>query len=389
MLKRRLFTPGPVEVPPRVLLAMAHPPLHHRTAEFEALLGRTAERLGPIFGTSRPVLVLAASGTGGMEAVAVNLARRAEPAVVIRAGKFGERWGEILAAHAVPVVPLDVEYGKAPEPSALEALLAAHPAVRLVFLTHSETSTGVLVDLEGLARVARARGCLVAVDAITSATAHPLRMDAWGLDAVVSGSQKGFMLPPGLAFVALSAAAAERLATSDLPRFYFDLGAALGTLAKRTTPFTPAVSLVAGLAEALDMLAEEGLDRVIARHAQLGAAARSAITALGFEVFPERPSNVVTVLRTPAGLDGDHVRKELEERFGVKIAGGQGSMKGRILRLGHLGYYDATDLFGALSALERVLIDARATAAAPGTAVGAASGHFARRAASGAGAVIT
>lgn len=388
MLKRRLFTPGPVEVPPTVLLAMAAPPLHHRTAEFEALLGRTAERLGPIFGTSRPVLVLAASGTGGLEAAAVNLARRAEPAAVVRAGKFGERWGEILAAHGVPVVPLDIEYGKVPEPAALDQLLATHPAVRLVFLTHSETSTGVLADLEGLARVARARGCLVAVDAITSACAHEIRMDTWGLDAVVAGSQKGFMLPPGLAFVALSAAAAERLATGDLPRFYFDLGAALGALARRTTPFTPAVSLVAGLAAALDLLAAEGLEQVIARHAQLGAAARSAITALGFEIFPERPSNVVTVLRTPSGLDGDGVRKELEARFGVKIAGGQGSMKGRILRLGHLGYYDATDLFGALAALERVLIDAGATAARPGTAVGAASGHFARAAAGGAGTVI-
>jgi serine---pyruvate transaminase len=381
MLKRRLFTPGPVEVPPRVLLAMARPPLHHRTAEFETLLGRTAERLAAVFGTSRPVLILAASGSGGMEAVVTNLARRAEPAAVVRAGKFGERWGEILAAHGVPVVPLDVEYGKAPAPEALDALLARHPAVQLVFLTHSETSTGVLVDLEGLARVTRARGCLVAVDAVTSACAHSIRMDEWGLDAVVSGSQKGFMLPPGLAFVALSAAAVERLERGDLPRFYFDLAAALSALAKRSTPFTPAVSLVAGLAEALDMIAEEGLGEVIARHARIGSAARSAIGALGLDIFPERPSNVVTVMRNPAGLDGDRVRQELEERFGVKIAGGQGSMKGRILRLGHLGYYDATDLFGALSALERVLLDAGATRAAPGSAVGAASGAFARAAA--------
>jgi aspartate aminotransferase-like enzyme len=377
MLKRRLFTPGPVEVPPPVLLAMAQPPLHHRTAEFEALLARTGEQLGPVFGTSRPVLILAASGTGGMEAVATNLAHRAEPAAVVRAGKFGERWAAILAAHGVPVVPLDVAYGKAPDPVALDTLLAGHPAVRLVFLTHSETSTGVLADLEGLARVARARGCLVAVDAITSAAAHEIRMDAWGLDAVVGGSQKGLMLPPGLAFVALSAAAVERLATSDLPRFYFDLGAALKTMARRTTPFTPAVSLVAGLAAALDMIAAEGLTAVFARHAALGAAARSAVTALGFEIFPERPSNVVTVLRTPPGLDADRVRKDLEARFGVKIAGGQDSLKGQILRLGHLGYYDATDLFGALAACERVLIDLGATGATPGTAIAAASAYFA------------
>ncbi len=380
MLKRRLFTPGPVEVPPRVMLAMAQPLLHHRTAEFESLLAGTAEQLGPIFGTTRPVFILAASGSGGMEAVTVNLARREEPAVVVRAGKFGERWGEILAANGVPAVPLDVEYGQVPAPAQLDDLLARNPAVRLVFLTHSETSTGVLIDLEALARVAHERGCLVVVDAITSACAHVLRMDEWGLDAVVSGSQKGFMLPPGLAFVALSAAAEERLRVGDLPRFYFDLGAARDAFNKRSTPFTPAVSLVVGLAEALDMLAEEGLAAAIARHARIGAAARAAVGALGLAVFPQRPSNVVTVFRNPAGIDGDMVRRDLEQRFGVKIAGGQGRIKGKVLRLGHLGYYDATDLFGALAALERVLIDAGATHVAPGTAVGAASGLFAREA---------
>jgi aspartate aminotransferase-like enzyme len=387
MLKRRLFTPGPVEVPPRVLLAMAQPILHHRSAEFEALLDNVLRRLQPILGTTRPVLALAASGTGGMEAVVANLARRGEPALVVCAGRFGQRWGEILTAYGVPAPTLDVDWGQVPTPQALEEALAKHPGVRVVFLTHSETSTGILVDLEALAKVARARSCLVAVDCITSACAHRIRMDAWGLDAVVSGSQKGFMLPPGLAFIALSEAGEARAAGADLPRFYFNLTAMQSAHAKRTTPFTPAVSLVMGLAESLSMLEEEGLEAAIERHAQLGQAARAAVAALGLPIFPAQPSNVVTVFRTPVGVDGDQVRRELERRFGVKIAGGQGRLKGQVLRLGHLGWYDATDLLGALGALERVLLDAGAGVGSNeesrgGAAVAAASQILALRRAS-------
>jgi aspartate aminotransferase-like enzyme len=377
VLKRRLFTPGPVEVPARILLAMAEPLPHHRTAEFEVLLDGALKRLGPVFGTSRPVYALGASGTGAMEAVVSNLARRDEPALVVRGGKFGARWAEILAAYGVPVVPLDVEWGEVPSPDDLDDALAREPSVRIVFLTHSETSTGVLIDLEALAQVARARSCLVAVDCVTSACAHPIRMDAWGLDAVVSGSQKGFMLPPGLAFVALSEAMDARVESADLPRYYFDLRAAKKAHGKRSTPFTPAISLVMGLAESLTMLEEEGLEAVIERHARLGQAARAGVAALGLTIFPARPSNIVTVFRVPGGVDGDAARRDLEQRFGVKIAGGQEQLKGQILRLGHLGYHDATDLLGSLSAIERVLLDASAIRVPAGTAVGAASEVFA------------
>lgn len=379
MRKRRLFTPGPVEVPPRVLLRMAGPPPHHRTAEFEALLADTLGRLGPVFGTARPVFALAASGTGAMEAVVANLARPSEPALVVRAGKFGERWAEILTAYGVPVVPLDITWGQVPLAAEMDEALAREPSVRIVFLTHSETSTGVLVDLEALAQVARARSCLVVADCVTSACAHPIRMDEWGLDAVVSGSQKGFMLPPGLAFVALSEAMDARVESAELPRYYFNLAAAKKAHAKRSTPFTPAISLVSGLAEALAMLEEEGLEAVIERHARLGQAARAAMVALGLEIFPVRPSNIVTVVRVPEGADGDRIRRHLDERFAVKIAGGQGPLKGKILRLGHLGYVDATDLLGAVSAIERVLLDAEAIRVPAGSAAGAASEVFARR----------
>jgi aspartate aminotransferase-like enzyme len=356
---------------------MARPVLHHRSGEFETLLERVCRRVQPVFGTQQPVSILTASGTGGMEAVVTAIARRGETALVVRAGRFGERWAEILGAYGVPVVTLDVEWGTAPAAAALDLALAREPEVKVVFLTHSETSTGVLVDLEALASAARARSCLVAVDCVTSACAHRIRMDAWGIDAVVSGSQKGFMLPPGLSFVALSAAATARLAKADLPRFYLDLAAMIPK--RGATPFTPAVSLIAGLDEALAMIEEEGLDQVIERHAMLGAAARAAAGALGLQVFPARPSNVVTVVRVPAGLDGDGVRRDLEQRFGVKIAGGQGRLKGQVLRLGHLGYYDATDLFGAVSAFERVLLDAGAGREA-GAAAAAASDVFAARA---------
>jgi aspartate aminotransferase-like enzyme len=332
---------------------MAQPILHHRTGEFEALFVGTLERLRPVFGTASPVIPLASSGSGAMEAVAIGLARRAEQAVVIEAGRFGERWTAILRAYGVPVAPLQVEWGQVPFPETLATHLRAHPGASVVFMTHSETSTGVLVDLEGLARVAREHGALVAVDCITSAVAHPIRMDAWGLDAIVAGSQKGFMLPPGLAFVALSERARKRVAETDLPRFYFDLAVAASSLAKRTTPFTPTVSLFLGLEVALTMLEDEGFEAAIARHAALGAAARAGVQALGLEIFPVRPSNVLTTVRTPAGTDGDALRKDLERRFGIKIAGGQGRVKGQILRLGHLGYYDATDLFGAGGRRER------------------------------------
>jgi aspartate aminotransferase-like enzyme len=357
---------------------MAQPILHHRTAEFEALFVGTLERMRPVFGTTSPVIPLASSGSGAMEAVAIGLARREEQAVVIEAGRFGERWTAILRAYGVPVAPLAIEWGQVPAPESLAAHLRAHPGASVVFMTHSETSTGVLVDLEGLARVAREHGALVAVDCITSAVAHPIRMDDWGLDAIVAGSQKGFMLPPGLAFVALSERARKRVAETDLPRFYFDLATAASSLAKRTTPFTPTVSLFLGLEVALT-----GFEGAIARHAALGAAARAGVQALGLEIFPARPSNVLTTVRTPAGTDGDALRKDLERRFGIKIAGGQGRVKGQILRLGHLGYYDATDLFGALSALERVLIDAGLARVPAGSAVAAASPMFAIPAATG------
>jgi aspartate aminotransferase-like enzyme len=355
---------------------MARPLVHHRTPEFSRLLADSSRRLGPIFGTSRPVHLLASSGTGALEAAVVNLIAEGETVLTVEAGKFGQRWGELCDAYEVPRVAYEVEWGRAPRVDELERLLAKNSEIQVVCLTHSETSTGVLVDLEAMTGVAKRHGCRVIVDCVTSACAHPIHMDAWGVDAVVSGSQKGFMLPPGLAMIALSEAAEAVLPRAKARCYYFDLRAAISALAKASTPFTPAISLVVGLAEALDMIEEEGLDRVQARHARLAAAARAAVGALGVSLFAEVPSNIVTVMTVPDGIDGDRVRKELDARFGVKIAGGQARLKGRILRLGHLGAYRATDLLGAIAALERVLRDEGLPAVA-GAAVGAASEHFA------------
>ncbi len=368
----RLFTPGPVEVPEAIRAAMAAPLVHHRTGEFSEMLGGLAARLGPILGTTRPVHLVAASGTGGMEAALVNTVYQGDVVLTVHAGKFGERWGELCGALGLASVPLEVEWGRALTQERLAATLDAHSEVTVACFTHSETSTGVLMDLEALAAVCAAHQVRVVCDCVTSATAHAVEMDAWGLDCVVSGSQKGFMLPPGLAMVAFSERVEAAKAEPAAPSYYFDLRQASGLLERGQTPFTPAIGLCVGLRAALDALESEGLAAVIDRHAHSARAVRAGVKALGFELVPNPPSNVVTVFEVPGTLDERAVREALSRRFQVRIAGGQGKLAGKILRIGHLGHYTPLDLFGVLVALERVLID-QGWPAAPGSAAAAAS----------------
>jgi len=354
-LIERLFTPGPTPIPESVLHALSRPIIHHRTAEFTGLLKGVTADLARVFGTTEPVLTLAASGSGGLEAALVNLCRSDRTVVTVAAGKFGERWTALCRAYGLPVEELSIPYGDVATPDRLAEFLDNVPhTVQAVCLTHSETSTGALHDVAELAAVARDRGALVLVDAITSLAVHEIRPDDWGLDAVVSGSQKGLMLPPGLAFVALSRGAREALASADLPRFYFDLASAYRTLADGGTPFTPAVSLVVGLRASLDLILAEGLESVWARHARHASAVRAAIVAMGLPLFAKSPSNGVTAVG-PFTEPVDGVVKRLREKHGMRIAGGQGSMKGTLFRIGHMGHYTDADMVDVIDALEETM----------------------------------
>ena len=350
-VRTRLFTPGPVEIPARVLRALSQVPPHHRTEEFRATFQRVSGALRELHGTAGEVFLLAASGTGAMEAAVVNLMAPGERALAITGGKFGERWASLLAAFGVPHETLDVIWGRAVDPVALGRALDRAKDVTTVFATHSETSTGALHDAEALARVTRERGRRLVLDAVTSLGVHPLPQDAWGVDVVVCGSQKGLMVPPGIATVSIAPGAAAAI-ERGLPRFYFDLRKARASLPLGESAFTPPVSLVLALEESLAMIREEGLGEVHRRHRRLAHAARAGAAALGFQLFAAAPSHAVTALLPPQGLEAPAVVKRLRERHGMIVAGGQDRLKGKILRIGHMGHYDLGDVHALLGALE-------------------------------------
>ncbi|MEO5618650.1 MAG: alanine--glyoxylate aminotransferase family protein [Candidatus Eisenbacteria bacterium] len=348
----RLFTPGPVEVPARILRVLGSPSPHHRTEGFRDTVRRVTESLRALHRTEGEVFMLASSGTGAMEAAVVNLMARGDRALVIAGGKFGERWAAILKAYSLPAEVLDVEWGKAVDVAEVGRRLDADPALTKVFATHSETSTGALHDVRELARACRLRSRVLVVDAVTSLGVHPLPQDEWGVDVVVCGSQKGLMIPPGLATVSLAPWAANLIEGERPPRFYFDLRKARKSAPQGETAFTPAVNLVLALEESLNMIAEEGLEQVHDRHRRLAQAARAAGTALGFGVFSPSPSHAVTALTPPAGVEAGAVVKRLREVHGIVVAGGQDQLKGRILRIGHMGGYTLTDMQLVAGALE-------------------------------------
>ena len=349
--RTRLFTPGPVEIPARVLRALSQVPPHHRTEEFRATLKRVTDQLRELHGTAGEVFLLAASGTGAMEAAVVNLMSPGEKALAITGGKFGERWKQLLGAFGVPHETLEVEWGSSVDPADLARILERDSGLTTVFATHSETSTGALHDVQALARITRERGRRLVLDAVTSLGVHPLPQDGWGIDVVVCGSQKGLMVPPGIATVSLAPWASGAI-EHGLPRFYFDLRKARKSMPLGETAFTPPVSLVLALEESLAMIREEGLDEVHRRHRRLAHAARAGAGALGFRLYPASPSHAVTALLAPAGLEAAAVVKRLRERHGMVVAGGQDQLKGRILRIGHMGHYDLADLHALLGALE-------------------------------------
>jgi aspartate aminotransferase-like enzyme len=358
--KRYLMTPGPTPVPPQVLAALAEPVVHHRGPDFRVVYERCLARLGDVFRTAREPLLFTASGTGAMESAVANLCAPGDRVLVVSAGYFGERWLGLARAYGCDTRELRYDWGEVPAADDLAAHLREVGGAKAVFLTQSETSTGVVCDVHALAGAAKETGALVVVDAVSSLGAVPLETDAWGLDVAVSGSQKALMTPPGLALAAVSEAAWA--ARSETPRFYFDWERTRVAQAKLDAPFTPAVSLVVALDVALGLLLERGLDAAFAHHARLGRACREGIKAMGLELFSpdDDSSSVVTAVRAPEGVDADELVLSLRDRFGITLAPGQGPLKGRVFRIGHIGYYDVFDITTALGAVELALIDAGA-----------------------------
>jgi aspartate aminotransferase-like enzyme len=353
--KRYLMAPGPTPVPP--VLAGAAPVIHHRGPDRELML-RTLARLQEVCRTENDVLLFTASGSAAFESAVVNVLSPGERVLVATAGEFGDRWCALARAYGADVHELRYSWGETPQPDDLRSRLDETGA-GVVVVVHSETSTGVVADVQALARVGRDAEALVVVDAVSSLGAVPVETDLWGLDVVVAGSQKALMTPPGLSLTTVSEPAWERSKRSTMPRFYFDWARMQAALVGGSTPFTPAVTLVAALDAALGLLLDEGLDAAFARHAALGRACREGAKAMGLELFSpdEERSAVVTAILTPDGVDAKELVLELRDRFGITVAGAHGELGSRMFRIGHIGYYDVLDITTALTAVEALLVE--------------------------------
>ncbi|MDP6686332.1 MAG: alanine--glyoxylate aminotransferase family protein [Candidatus Omnitrophota bacterium] len=357
-MKNYLLTPGPTPVPPEALDAMARPIIHHRTPQFQAILKEVEAALCSIFNTKNNVLIFTSSGTGAMEGSVTSLLSPGDKAIVVRGGKFGERWGEICKAYGIEFIPIDVEWGKAVEPQKIKKLLQQDKQIKAVYTTLCETSTGVATDIEAIAKITKDFEAVLVVDAISALGAVPLKTDEWGIDVVVAGSQKGLMIPPGLAFVSLSKKAMGLAKKSTLPKYYFDFGKYNKAIEKNDTPYTPAVNLIIGLNEALKLIQKDGFDSLLATHRKNAKAVRAAVKALGLELLaPDAYSDAVTAVKLPEGLDGVKLVKTMRDAHGVAIAGGQAQLKGKIFRIATMGYINAKDLKVGIEILETVLAE--------------------------------
>jgi aspartate aminotransferase-like enzyme len=376
-MKQRLLTPGPTPVPDDTLLELAKPVFYHRSAAFRQLLTEVTEDLQYLFCTRSPVFTLTASGTGGMEAALASALPPGSKVICLISGRWGERWRNIARALGLEVVAVTVPYGQAVAPEQLSEALAAHPDTAAVAATLSETATGVKNDIASYGKIVAGTPALLLVDAISGLGCMECRTDDWHIDLCVAGSQKGLMLPPGLAFVSVSDKAWARIDANAQGRtFYFDLRKYREALKTGDSPFTPANTLIRALRVSLKQLRAEGNEKAWARYARLAAAARAGVQALNLELFAAAPAESLTVACVPEGLDGNALVAKLEKQYGVKVAGGQDTLKGKILRIAHMGHIDAFDVLAALSALELVLLE-MGHAAEPGAGVAAAQRVFA------------
>ncbi len=356
MKKNYLLTPGPTPLPPEICEVLSKPIIHHRTPAFQAILKEVSENLKTVFQTKNDVFILTSSGTGAMEAAVVNLLSWGDKALVVQGGKFGERWTELCEAYGIKATVINVEWGQALNPQILKEHLDRDPAIKVVFSTLCETSTGVAFDIKGFGQVLKDKEAVLVVDAISGLGAVDFQMDAWGVDVAVSGSQKGLMLPPGLSFVSVSKKAWKFVEESQCPKYYFDLKEAKKAYDKTDTPFTPAIGLVVALDESLKMLRAAGLNNVFEHHKRLAQAVRAAAKALGLELYsPTAGSDAVTSVKVPVGVDGGKLVKMMRDDYGVAIAGGQGASKGKIFRIAQMGYIGEFDIIVVISCLEKVL----------------------------------
>ena len=355
MIKQYLLSPGPTPIPNEVALAMSETMIHHRTPQFNKVFEEARQGLKTLFGTRGDVLMLACSGTGAMEAAVSNLFSPGDKVLVINGGKFGERWLNIANAFGLDPIEVKVKWGQAVKVDVVEKQLRLHPEIQSVMLQASETSTTVLHPVKEIANLTK-NGPLFLVDGVTAVGVLPVPLDEWGIDALVTGSQKALMLPPGLGFIALSERAWQNTKKAKLPRFYFDLNLERKNQAKGSGAFTPAVSLIFGLRASLNMMAREGLDRVYARHARMARATRAAATTMGLKLLaPDSPSPAATGIFLPDGLDADKVLDYLRDQMGVVLAEGQDQLKGKAIRIAHVGYMGAFDVITAIAALEMAL----------------------------------
>lgn len=380
--KQMLMIPGPTPVPEQVLLALAKHPMGHRSGEFSKIMAEVTENLKWLHQTQSDVLMLTVSGTGAMEAAIINFVNTGDRVLVGCNGKFGDRWAKLAQAFGLDVVKVSAEWGQALDPEAFRAHLVGdtEKKIKAVIITHSETSTGVLNDLETINSHVKAHGeALIIVDAVTSLGAVNVPIDEWGLDVVASGSQKGYMIPPGLGFVAVSAKAWQAYETAKIPRYYLDLAPYKKNAAKNTTPFTPPVNLIIALQTALSMMKAEGLEGIFSRHQRLMKASREAARALGLGLFAadECASPAITAV-APPGLDAEQIRSVMKKRYDIALAGGQDHLKGQIFRIGHLGFVCDRDILAAIASLEASLRELGYEGFTPGAGVTAAARVFAQ-----------
>jgi aspartate aminotransferase-like enzyme len=378
--KQRLLTPGPTPLYPPALHAMMASDIHHRTEDFRKVYRSCLADLKEVLGTSRDLLMFAASGTGAMDAAVSNLFSKGDKVIVCSAGKFGERWGEIAKAYGLDANVLTAPYGDVVTPQRVEAALAQEPATKGVFVQASETSTGAMHDVEAMGRAILKTGAIFVVDAITGFGTMPLDIDGWGLDVAIGGSQKAFMIPPGLAFMAVSPKAWKLAETATLPHYYFNLKKEKKSGDAGESSWTPSTSLILALAEALRYVKQIGMPHLIENAQLLARSTRAAVQALGLELFaPGSPGSSVTAVKAPAGMDSGVIVKEFRNRFGAIIANGQGTMKGQIFRIAHLGYFDFADLFGVVAGLE-IILNANGHSVQYGTGVAAVEEIYAHAA---------
>lgn len=356
ILKRRLFTPGPTSLPQEVIRAMTEPIVHHRGQEFIGLFRQVQQGLQYVFQTQNEILILTCSGTGAMEACVANLHCPGDKVLVVRGGKFAERWDRICQAYGLQVKPIDIPWGEAVDPQRVAKSLEEEPNIKVVYATLCETSTGVVHDLPALAQVVGPHSALLVVDAISALCADELLTDVWGLDVVISAAQKGLMCPPGISFVSLNESAWDRVKSATLPRFYWDFREMRRFSEKNMTPYTPAITTLYGLRAALNIIQREGLEKIIERHARLARITRAAIAALNLKLFSQRPSNSLTAVQVPQAIDGTELLRLLYDEHGMVVADGQFHLKGKIFRLAHLGDTNELDVIAAIAALEKSLL---------------------------------